>query len=558
MILGQEALWHHALALSPEGRRLVHVGEDSAGRRRLYLHEWDEEELARPLPGTESAVSPFFSPDGEWVGFGDHFQKELKIVSIKGGEPVILGGCQDFRGGSWGMDDSIIFSPGFNKGLCRVSPTGKGVDQLTTADANETGHWWPQILPGGKAVLFTNAREGGLEEFQIEIYYLQTGKRQLLFKGATCAKYIPTGHIVYARKETLYAVRFDIERLRVVGSGVPVVPDVITSDLRLSGSAQFAIASDGTLAYVPVQTRSAKLRPVWVNRHGRVEPLPGAPAGNYHQAAISPDGSQVAFNIMDGNKRDVWIYNLTRHTLIRLTSDGDSSFPIWSPDKRVIFQSWPTLSSAKSQYFLKGADGRSEVEPLMRLETRSYLTSCSHDGKKLLITTFDLDSKLTQDVCVVPLEVSGNGQPEPFIQRDNMQREGVWSPDSRWVAYSSDETRWWEVYVEPYPGPGPQVRISTEGGTQPVWSRDGKELFYRCGSKMMVASIITEPEFKVTSSEVLFEGRYLMFGAFHNYDVAPDGRFLMIQESGESTPPYIHLVLNWFEELKRLAPTGKD
>jgi serine/threonine-protein kinase len=231
MILGQEALWHHALALSPEGRRLVHVGEDSAGRRRLYLHEWDEEELARPLPGTESAVSPFFSPDGEWVGFGDHFQKELKIVSIKGGEPVILGECQDFRGGSWGMDDSIIFSPGFNKGLCRVSPTGKKVDQLTITDGNEVGHWWPQILPGGKAVLFTNAREGGLEEFQIEIYYLQTGKRQLLFKGATCAKYIPTGHIVYARKETLYAVRFDIERLRVVGSGVPVVPDVITSDL---------------------------------------------------------------------------------------------------------------------------------------------------------------------------------------------------------------------------------------------------------------------------------------------------------------------------------------
>lgn len=266
-------------------------------------------------------------------------------------------------------------------------------------------------------MLFTNAREGGLEEFQIEVYSLGTGERHLLFKGGTYARYVPTGHIVYARKETLYAVRFDIERLKVVGSGVPVVPDVITSDLWWSGSAQFAIASDGTLAYVPVQARSAELRPVWVDRQGHVEALPGAPTVNYETVAVSPDGSQVAFNIMDGNKRDVWIYNLTRHTLIPLTSNGDSLYPIWSPD--------------------------------------------------------------------------------------------------------------------------------------------GKELFYRCGDKMIAMTIETEPEFRVTGYKELFKGRYLTFGAVHNYDVAPDGRFLVIQESQEPTPPCIHVVLNWFEELKRLVPPGK-
>jgi serine/threonine-protein kinase len=553
MILGQEALWHHALALSLDGRRLAYVGEDSAGRRMLYLCKLDEDEKERLLPGTESAVSPFFSPDGEWVGFGDHFEKKFKIVSIKSGETIPLGECLHFRGGSW-MDDTIIFSPSINVGLCRVSPTGGQVDQLTIAEEDELGHWWPQILPGGKAVLFTNARDGGLEEFQIEIYSLETGERQLLFKGGTYAKYIPTtGHIVYARKETLYAIRFDIERLKVVGSRVVVVPDVITSDLSLSGSAQFAAASDGTLAYVPVQTRSAELRPVWVDRDGQFKPVPEAPTGSYRTVAVSPDGSQVAFNVVVGGKPDVWIYNQTLGTT-RLTSNGDSEIPIWHPDgERIIYGS----SGRKWQFFLKGADGRSEAELLTELEVYGWLTSCSRDSK-LLITRHDSGSKLEQDICVVSLEGGGVDQLEPFIQRDNMQREGVWSPDGRWVAYSSDETRWWEVYVESYPGHDQKVRISTEGGTQPVWSRDGKELFYRCGNKMMAASIETDPELKVASSEFLFEDRYLKFGPYHNYDVAPDGRFLMIQESEEPTPPCIHLVLNWSEELKRLAPVKQN
>ncbi len=552
MILGFEALWHHALALSPDGRLLAYVGEDSAGRRKLYLRELDKLKV-RPLPGTESAVSPFFSPDGQWLGYVDHFQKKLKKVSIKGGEPMVLCGSMQFRGGSWGADDTIIFTPEWWEGLWRISASGEGLEQLTVLDPShgERRHIWPQILPGGKAVLFINVCWGGPD---IEVYSLETGERHKLFKGGTYARYVPTGHIVYARKETLYAVRFNLEQLKVVGSSVPVVPDVRTTPPD-SWSAHFTIAQDGTLAYIPVEARSAELRPVWVDRNGQVEPLAAATPRNYQTVAISPNGSRLAFDIQDGANRDVWIYDLMRHTLNRLTSDGRSRFPIWAPNgKRAVFQS---REAGERQIFGLIADGSGEPELLGTLEDTTYwMTSCSPDGKEMLVTTYDPNSKLLHDIWVVPLEQSEKHRPRPFIQRDNMQRQGVWSPDGRWIAYTSDETRWWEVYVEPYPGPGPKVMISTEGGQLPVWSRDGKELFYRWGDRMMAATVETQPEFKVTGTEVLFKGRYLT-NEYHNYDVAPDGRFLMIQESQESTPPEIHVVLNWFEELKRLVPPGK-
>ena len=547
-----EALWHRALALSPDGRRLAYVEEGSDKRRRIYLQELDEFK-ARPLPGTEGAISPFFSPDGQWVGYADHFQRKLKKVSVKGGEPMILCECPEFRGGSWGTDDTIIFTPVYLGGLWRISASGEGLEELTVPDANqsELGHIWPQILPGGKAVLFTNRRKGGLGN-QFEVYSLETGQRRPLFKGGTYARYVPTGHIVYARKETLYAVRFDVQQLQVVGSAVPVVPDVMTPG---SASAQFTISRDGTLAYIPVQARSAELRPVWVDRNGQVEPLPGATPRGYDKVRISPDGTQVAFAILDGGNRDVWIYDLTRHTLNPLTSDGKSRAPIWTPDgKRVVFCSY---RDGKDQLFRQSADGSGEPELVATIG--GWPMSCSPDGKEILFLT--VDSKhpmLGDDISVLPFEKQ-NGKPHPrlFIQRNLNQRHAIWSPDGRWVAYSSDESRRWEVYVEPYPGPGPKIMVSTEGGYQPVWSQDGKELFYRSGNKMIAATIETKPEFRVINFEELFEGRYLTT-IYHNYDVASDGRFLMIQEPQESTPLGINVVLNWFEELKRLVPTGKD
>jgi serine/threonine protein kinase/Tol biopolymer transport system component len=558
--LAQEALWHHALALSPDGRRLAYVEEGIDARRKIYLRELDEFE-AKPLPGTEGAISPFFSPDGEWIGYVDHFQRKLKKVSVKGGQPIVLCESVQFRGGSWGSDDTIIFTPaGTGSSLWRISASGEGLEQLTVLDPNqgEVAHFWPQILPSGKAVLFTNGRKGGLGT-QFEVYSLETGKRHVLFKGGTYARYVPTGHIVYARKNTLYAVRFDVERLKVVGTGVPVVPDVITSEGR-SWSAQFAISGNGSLTYIPVVARSSELTPVWVDRLERVESLPAATPRNYGIVTISPDDKRLAFDIQDGDNWDVWIYDLTRHTLTPLTSNGISDSPIWTPDgKWVVFRS---NQAGKLQLFRQSATGSGKPELLTTFEgINVFPTCCSPDGNELLITTIDPKRpRLDNDISVVPFEKQ-NEKPHlrPFIQRNNNQRLGVWSPDGQWVAYSSDESGRWEVYVEPYPGPGPKLMISTEGGYEPVWSPDGKELFYRSGlggPKMIAATIETKPEFRVIEYKELF--KTINYRAnYRDYGVAPDGRFLMIQEPQEPTPLGINVVLNWFEELKRLVPTEK-
>jgi len=550
--LAQEALWHHALALSPDGRRLAYVEEGSEARRKIYLRELDEFG-AKSLRGTEGAISPFFSPDGQWIGYVDHFQKKLKKVSVRGGEPVILCDCIEFRGGSWGADGTIIFTPAYREGLWRISASGEGMERLTVPDPNqgERGHFWPQILPGGKGVLFTKYGE----ERDIEVYSLETGQRHKLFKGGIYARYVPTGHIVYARKNTLYAVRFNVEQLKVIGSSVPVVPDVRTSGGE-SSSAQFAIAQDGTLAYIPVVTRSTELTPVWVDRNGQVEPLPAATPRNYGSVTISPDGTQLAFGI----RADVWIYDLTRQTLTPLTSDGISYFPIWTPDgKWVVFRSY---QDGKFQLFRQNVTGSGAPELLATFEgILGRATCCSPDGKELLVTRYDYDPnhpRWNNDICVVLLEQNEKYHLRPFIQRNHNQRQGVWSPDGRWIAYSSDESGRWEVYVETHTGAGQKVMISITGGWQPAWSRDGKELFYRWGDKMIAATFETEPDFMVTQFEELFKGRYLCNIVTRSYDVAPDGRFLMIQEPQEPTPLGINVVFNWFEELKRLVPTGKD
>lgn len=548
--LAMEALWHHALAFSPDGKRLAYVEEDRDRRRRIYIKEMDEFR-AKPLAGTEGAISPFFSPDGQWVGYVDHFQRKLKKVSIKGGEPIILGECLQFRGGTWGADGSIIFTPVTDTGLWRISDSGEGLEQLTVPDANagEYGHYWPQILPGGKYVLFTNVRQGGLDESKFELYSLQTGKRRPLFKGGSYARYASSGHLLYGRKETLYAVRFDLQSLGVDGPGVPVLQDVTTPG---SSSAQFALAEDGLLAYIPVVTRSTELAPVWVDIEGHSRPLAAAPR-NYHSVSISPDGMFVAFSIANGDGSDIWLYDITRKTLNPLTSDGASSNPVWTPDgKRIIYSSFNKLVS-------QNADGGGEAERLETIDDFRLPTSCSPDGGKLLVVTSDPERfKLDQDIWIIQLTGEAKGQATAFARRNNNQRHAVWSPDGRWVAYSSEESGSWEIYAEPYPGPGPKTMISTQGGIQPVWSRDAKELYYLNGGKVLAAAVETEPQLRVVGSRELFEGRYLSCLSCQTYDVGPDGQFLMIQDPQEPAPAGINVVLNWFEDLKRLMQPAKQ
>jgi Tol biopolymer transport system component len=543
------ALWHHALAFSPDGEQLAYVEQADDRRRQIYVHRMNEFG-ARPLAGTEGAISPFFSPGGEWIGYVDHFHRQLKKVSSKGGNPMVLTPCPHFRGGVWAEDGTIIFCPNHFGGLWRISASGEGLMQLTVPDAtkDERGHWWPSILPDGKTVLFTTAHTAGLDEYQVEIYSMETGQRRALFKGGHYARYVSTGHLLYARRESLYAVRFDLGRLETTGDHVQIKSDVMSQN---SWSSQFTCSNDGSLAYIPVVVKDTDLKPVWVDKEGMTQPLGIAPR-NYHSVCISPDGARIAFTIKEGDNQDIWIHDLSHPTLSPLTSSGKNRRPVWLADsKRLVFSSMGAL-------VWQHADGSTQSRPIASRNTR-YAMCCSPDGKELLVDMWDSnDQTKGAYIGVLTLENPDSSSPVPFIRMDHAQRHAAWSGDGKWVAYSSEVTGSWEVSVEPYPGPGPRTTISTQGGMQPVWAKDSKELYFRSGNKIMAVSLDTESELKVLDSKVLFQGNYLFCLNCQTYDVAPDGRFLMIQDSLELAPPRINVILNWFEELKRRVPKGKE
>jgi serine/threonine-protein kinase len=548
--LALEALSHHALAFSPDGGLLAYIEQGRDWRMRIYLRSMESFE-ATPLPGTEGAISPFFSPDGQWVGYVDHFHRKLKKVSIKGGEPIALAECLQFRGGSWGTDGRIVFTPLYTRGLWCISASGEGLEELTCPDPNlgEWGHTWPQILPDGDHVLFTNRRRG---MSQIEVYSLNTGKRRVIFDGGSYARYLPTGHILYGHKDILYAVAFDLASCEVSGSHVPVVSDIST--WSLGGSAQFTFAQDGTMAYVPVMDRHTELEPVWVTKDGVATSL-GMTKRNYHSVSVSPDGAYVAFRVPLRGEADgeLWIYDVERRTENRLAEGIGLSTAVWMPDSNDVVY----IPHGPRRFVRHKIDGTEEPALVAQFQRYTAPTSCSPNGKVLLATRNDPNRPIFDaDIWTVPLDESSTATAGPLIERPNNQKHAVWSPDGRWIAYGSNESGAREIYVEPYPNPGPKTKISTNGGLQPVWSRDGKELYYRSGGKMMVAATIqTEPQLRVTGHRNLFEWKYVSCVVCQTYDVAPDGRFLMIRDPKESPRQRINVVLNWFDELERLVPS---
>jgi len=545
---GEEALLHyHAVAISPDGKNLAYVDEGEAGGRLLYLRDMDDIQ-ARALPGTEGAITPFFSPDGEWIGFYDFAKRELKKIAVTGGTPTTLCEPRNFIGASWGPDDTIIFAT--RRGLWRYTASG-GMEELTVPDSNQ-GEWVhisPQVLPGGDTVLFTNRRED--DSPRMEVLLLETDQRRVLLEDGTAVRYVPTGHLVFARGKTLYAVPFDLDKLEVKGSALPVVEGISVSSF---GCGQFAFSENGTLVYVPALPDKRSL--VWVDRTGVIEPV-GALPRPYTSVRVSPDGNDLAVTIYHTDGADIWILDKARLTHRQLTFDERTRAGIWTQDgKRVIFDTYIGRDLIGQPLMLPMctlADGSGQAEQLTEKDGLSFwlASAClSPDSSYLL--------GYRKDIWVLPMD--GKGDPWPFIKRDGLQRHPDFSPDGRWVAYDSTETGPAEVYVRPFPGPGGITPISTEGGYEPLWSRDGKELFYRNGDQMMVVTIETEPEFKAGVPKELFKGQFRGSATFfgHSYDLAPDGRFLMIQESQESIPPAIHVVLNWFEELKRLVPPGTE
>jgi len=356
----------------------------------------------------------------------------------------------------------------------------------------------------------------------------------------------------------LTAVPFDPQRLTATGAAVPVVEGVLQS--TFSGAAQYSVSATGSLVYVSGGVQAAQSRLVWVNRNGAEQPL-AVPARTYMFPRLSPDGRRVAVNIAEQGTQ-IWLYDLPRDTLTRLTFEGSVNYlPIWTPDgKRIAFQS---NKEGPGNIFWQLADGSGGLERLTTSEYTQGPMSWSRDGQRLAFHEVNPDTQ--RDIWVLRMgePSAGPGQvrkAQPFLRTRFDELAPRFSPDGRWLAYISNESGRYEICVQPYPGPGGKWQISTEGGAEPAWNPNGRELFYRSGDKMMSVDIATQPGFAAGKPRMLFEGRYEPAPfPIANYDVAPDGqRFLMVKpsESAEGAPTQINVVLNWFEELKRRVPTG--
>ena len=531
------------LALSPDGSRIAFVSARE-GTRKIYVRAFDNTE-SKAIPGTEGAASPFFSPDGNWLGFaaGGNLMK----VSMAGGAPLIICKTPYLEGVSWGDNETIVFAAGFGvSGLSQVAAAGGEPQAITSKDSasEEEGHRWPQLLPGGKAVLFT-AWSRNIDDAQIVVQRLDTRERRIILRGGTYGRYVSTGvstgQLFYARAGTLMAVPFDLSRLVTTGDPIPVVQGV---SLTTEGAAQFDVSRTGSLVYVPGDVQGAGRRLVWVDRAGTEQPL-AAPPRNYLNPRISPDGQQVAV-VVQGANDDVWVYDIPHQTLSRLTFQSRSLTPLWTPDgKRIIYRS---TRGGTLNLFAKAADGSGEEERLTVSETNQAPQSESPDGQALVLT--DTNSR---DLWVLPLV--GNSKPHPFFTSPFLESGGAFSPDGRWLAYSSDESGRNEVYVQPFPAGGRKVQISRDGGIEPRWAHTG-ELFYRNGDKLMVVTLATQPALNVGQSQMVFERQYATAGGASSFDVRSDGQRLLMIKEGEqaASATQINVMLNWTEELKRLVP----
>jgi serine/threonine-protein kinase len=553
-----------ALAISPDGRRLVYVGRGPRGNQ-LYLREMDKPG-ATPLSGTEGASGPFFSPDGESVGFVVDAKDQMKIASLSGGAPVLAGKVPPVtKGAAWGPNETILFTPSANAGLSTLSVNEGTREDLTAPDIEngERSHRWPQFLPDGRNVVFTLDRGGSFDDAAIAVLSLDTRKYKVVLEGGSYARYVPSGlpraksrgHLVFARNGALYAVSFDLNRLKVTGTPVQILAGVATDPS--TGAAHFAVSPAGTLAYLPGVPRSPDRRLVWVNRRGEVRPATTHQRSFFHPK-LSPDGKRVAVAVNEGSNSDIWVLDTGRDALTRLTFDpGEDFSPIWTPDGKMVTHAsefeggGPRLSQTPAN----GSGSTVSLtpnQPTLVFSGANEPASWSPDGKTLIFN---------QGFTIWTLELSGDGKSKIYLENSFLETGPRLSSDGRWLAYHSNESGRDEVYVRSFPVPDQKFQISTEGGAWPVWNRNGRELFYRIGNEMMFVDITYQPAFAASVPRVLFKGSYeYTWGKVPNYDVAPDGhRFLMIQTvEPETNLGPIGIITNWFEELRRLVPTDKD
>jgi len=521
------------LALSRDGRTLVFAANDAHGQR-LYRRSMGRVDVA-PIEGTEGASDPAISPDGKLVAFVAG--QKLKTVPISGGATTVLCDSPADRGIAWSPDGRLFFSPSFDTGLMQIPASGGTPAVLTKLDlkADERSHRWPDVLPGGKAVLFTIGMLGSPGNYDgspVAAVDLATGRQTILLKAARMARFVPPDRLVFQRESKLYSVRFDPQTLSVL-SAPAVVFEGVGGEVS-SGAGYFSASDDGTLSYAPAGTLVDDSKIVRVSRSGSATPLP-LPARSYHYPRFSPDGKKIAFSAGSGPSAsflgtddDVWTYDLASKSLNRLTFEGHDVHPVWSPDGK-----WIAYTSAAGPILgvqRKPSAGNGPAESVWKQSDPRIVNCWTPDGSSLLVTSMGH----TIGLWLVP--ASGKGAPRLLLSDPGGAESwaGRISPDGGYVAYTSFASGNNVVFVETFPPGAGKWQVSPDEGMMPVWSKDGRELFYLQGDRMMVVDVRTDSTFSTGPARALFSGSYdTRTAPVENFDVSPDGQtFLMIQREG--------------------------
>jgi serine/threonine protein kinase/Tol biopolymer transport system component len=530
-------------AVSRDGTRIAYVARSESGPNLLYLRSLDSFD-AKPLPETEGASAPFFSPDGQWVGYVA--AAKIRKVPVSGGpsQPVCDAAVSDSGGGAAWTDEGNIFIPSTSGGLLRASASGGACAEIIKPDPERGELIQPEALPGGRALLF--AMLGGFQTSQARIATmdLKTGKLQVIGPQGTNPRYVEPGFIVFGHAGEILAAPFDSGSLKLLGQPVPVVDKVLPDPAY--GIEQFAVSPSGVLAFVPGTRAAVKRRLVAMDPKG-VATVLTTEANAYEDMSLSPNGRKLALTL-EGVSWNIWVFDRDRGTLTRLTFDNDNRDPIWTPDgKRVVYTS---LRDGRYGLYARAADGSGTEERLLTSKNWIFANSWSPDGRYMAYGEQDPTSGF--DISILPLE--GDRKPFSFVRSSFQEWFGEFSPDGKWIAYESNESGRSEIYVRPFPGPGGKWQISSEGGARPEWSRDGRDLHYMRGEKLMRVPVDTARVFSAGRPEALFSCACYESGRY--YEVGADGKhFLFIQNTEPVSPvTQLNMMLGWRGELERRSP----
>ena len=535
-----------SVAVSANGHAIAFVAE-TGGLERVYVRRRADAAVS-VAPGSDHGTSPALSPDGNSIAF---FSSGQIRTAPLGGEPTAIAPAPDARGISWTDDGMLVFAADSVTGLTMMSAAGGKSRHLTARLPGERTHRWPQALPGGKAVLFTVGTADSPDRYDaanIDAVITATGERRVVLAGSAMARYCGDGHLLFTKGAALYSIGFDPERLKTSGEPVQVAPAVARD--ASTGAAHFDCAADGTLAYVPATSLSELRQLFWVKEDGRMEPLK-LPPGAYQEAQVSPDGKHAVLLNGSSLNGDVWLLDLSTGTFRRLTFNSTNTAPIWSADGAAVYYTSFDLSKNISMLLKKPVDGSRDAVTLGTHIGRAYVDWVAADETAAILDTVDT---ATERGDVVRLTFGPTPSSQVLTASPRNDFAGALSPNGRWLAYQSDDTGRQEVFVLEPGGSGGRWQVTTDGGQEPRWSADGRQLFYRSSNRLMAVPLNGGNTFAYGRPKPLFDGIYNSgIESGRSYDVDPTGgRFLLVRPADTGPAPRaVRVTLNWPVELTK-------